>query len=369
MPFPSRLSTPKHVEIAVTGRCNLRCRYCFYAEEMTAHADLPADVWLAFFDELSRLAVMEVGLTGGEVFTRPDLFDLIDGITARRMRYSLCSNGTLLDEQMLARFAAGKRRLRLNFIQLSVDGSRAEIHNRSRPDSFEATLRALRLLKEAEFPVVVRVTINPHNLGDLDGIARLLLDDIGLPSFSTNETFPMGNGCTNQSEVTLGPRGQYAAIRTLDRLLERYPGRITALAGPLAKRRAYAEMEESRRTGVKTPRWDMGFLTACGCVFSRLGVLHNGDIVPCPVLHRQVLGNLCRDSIADIWQHHPVLTALRERRSIPMHEVPGCEDCEWTAYCNGSCPGVAQETTGNFNLANPDDCFRRFLAGNQLARL
>lgn len=331
---------------------------------MAALDDLPAGDWLAFFDELSRLGVMEVGLTGGEVFTRPDLFEIIDGIVSRRMRYSLCSNGTLLNEETLARFDTGKRRLRLNSIQLSVDGSRAEIHDLSRPGSFDLTLRALRLLKDAGFPLVVRVTITRHNLGDLDGIAHLLLEDVGLSSFSTNEAFPMGSGCANQAEVTLGPREQFEAMQTLDRLLDRYPGRITAQAGPLAKRRAYAEMEEARRTGRKTTRWGMGCLTACGCVFSRLDVLHNGDIVPCHILHRVVLGNVRRDSLLDIWRHHPLLLALRERRAVPMDRVPGCEDCEWTPYCNGSCPGVAQETTGNFNFANPDDCYRRFLAEN-----
>lgn len=357
------IASPKRVDIAITGQCNLRCRYCFYAEEMAAHADLPTATWLTFFDELARLSVMEVGVTGGEAFTRPDLFDLIDGLIDRRMRYNLCSNGTLVDERMLAKFEIGRRRLRLNSIQLSVDGSRAEIHNRSRPDSFELTLRALRLLKAAEFPVVVRVTINRHNLADLDSIARLLLEDIGLPSFSTNEAFPMGKGCTNQGELTLTPQGQLEAMQTLDRLLERYPDRIIGQAGPLAKRRTYAEMENARRTGVKNARRGMGFLTSCGCVFSQIDVLHNGDIVPCQILHRLVLGNIARDPLGAIWRSHPTLMALRERRSIPLSQVPGCEDCDWTPYCNGSCPGMAHEATGDINRANPDDCYRRFLEG------
>ena len=34
------MSTPKQVEIALTGRCNLNCAYCFYADEMTSRSDL-----------------------------------------------------------------------------------------------------------------------------------------------------------------------------------------------------------------------------------------------------------------------------------------------------------------------------------------
>jgi SynChlorMet cassette radical SAM/SPASM protein ScmE len=355
------MATPRSVSISITGRCNLRCKYCFYADEMTALKDLPAENWLTFFDELGQLGVMEVTLTGGEAFTRPDLFELIDGIIANRMRYRILSNGTLIDENVLAQFEVGKRRLRLDSIQISIDGSRAEIHDQSRPKSFLRATRGLRLLKENVFPVTVRVTINRHNLQDLDNIAYLLLEDIGLPSFSTNEAMPIGSGCQNAGEVSLTAADQQKAMQIIGRLLERYPGRLHAQAGPQAKRSMYAEMEHARRTGEKANSWTMGYLTACGCVFSRIDILHNGDIVPCSMLPELVLGNITKDSLAEIWHSHPTIEALRQRRSIPIKQVTGCEGCEWTEYCNGSCSGLAHQLTGDFNQANPEDCYRRFL--------
>ena len=345
----SRLSSippPRSVEIAITGRCNLRCQYCFYADEMAALDDLPTEQWLAFFGELGRLAVQRVTLTGGEVFTRPDLFELIDGVIANRMRYSILSNGTLIDENVLAQFEVGKRRLRLDSIQVSIDGSRAEIHDQSRPKSFARAVRGLRMLVEAGFPVTVRITINRYNLHDLENIAQLLLDEVGLPSFSTNEAMPMGAGCQNRGQITLTSAEKLEAMHTIGRLLEDYPGRLTALA---------------RRTEKKPTRWIMGYLTACGCVFSKLDVLHDGTIVPCHMLYDLALGHIATDSLVEICRTHPILKALRERRSIPMQQVPGCQDCEWAPYCNGSCPGLAYELTGDFNRANPEDCYRRFL--------
>jgi SynChlorMet cassette radical SAM/SPASM protein ScmE len=355
------IPTPRSVNIAVTGRCNLRCKYCFYADEMTALSDLPTEDWLAFFDELGRLGVMDVCLTGGEALTRPDLFDLIDGVIANRMRYNLLSNGTLITEKVLEQFEVGKRRLRLDYIQISIDGSRAEIHNKSRPKSFERALRGLRLLKQAGFPVTVRTTINRHNLHDLENIAHLLLDEIGLPSFGTNDAMPIGSGCRNEPEIALTAAETAEAMDTMGRLLERYPGRLQAQAGPQAKIRMYAEMEHARRTGEKTTRWAMGYLSACGHPFTILDVLHDGTIVPCHMLPGLALGNITTDSLAEIWHTHPTLKALRERRSIPMQQVPGCEGCEWAPYCNGSCPGLAYQLTGDFNRANPQDCYRRFL--------
>lgn len=355
------MPSPRSVGISITGRCNLRCKYCFYADEMAALSDLPTDRWLAFFEELGRLGVMDVCLTGGEAFTRPDLFELIDGVVANRMRYNILSNGTLIDEQVLAQFEVGKRRLRLDYIQISIDGSCAEVHDKSRPGSFDRSVRGLRLLKEAGFPVAVRVTINRHNLHDLENIAHLLLDEIGLASFGTNEAMPIGSGCRNEPEIALTTREMAEAMETIGRLLERYPGRLTAQAGPQAKLQAYAEMEHARRTGEKTARWGMGYLTACGCVFSRIDVLHDGTIVPCCMLPEVTLGNIGTDSLAALWQAHASMKALRERRTIPMEQVAGCEDCDWAPYCNGGCPGLAHQLTGDFNRANPQDCYRRFL--------
>ncbi|MFP4573911.1 MAG: SPASM domain-containing protein, partial [Desulfobacterales bacterium] len=168
-------------------------------------------------------------------------------------------------------------------------------------------------------------------------------------------------GCDNQRTITLTPEQQVQAMKTLARLQKQYDGRITASAGPLAKWRSYQEMEHAKATGEKTRRWRMGYLTACGCVYNKLSVHHDGVITPCNILAKLVLGHANRDSLKDIWRSHPTLKALKERRNIPMTEVPGCEDCEWAPFCNGSCPGLAHEMTGDFNLANPHDCYRRFL--------
>ena len=358
---------PGDFDISLTGKCNLHCDYCFYAHEMHDRPDLSQKEWFTFFDELGRLGVRTLTLSGGELFVRKDLFELIDYIIDRRMSYSILSNGTLVDERMIARLDEKKRRLRLNSIQVSIDGSCAEIHDKSRgAGCFKKAIRGLRLLKEAGFPVTSRVTINRHNVDDLDNIAALLLTDVGLSGFGTNDAMPMGAGCDNQAGITLLPQQQVQAMKTLVRLEKEYNGRINATAGPLAKWKSYGEMEHAKATGEKVSRWQMGFLTACGCVFNKLAVHHDGIITPCNMLAGLELGRVNRDSITTIWKTHTILKALKDRRHITMQEVPGCEDCEWAPYCNGSCPGLAHTMTGDFNMANPHDCYKNFLESTGL---
>jgi len=359
--YPDMQAGPQTVDISLTGKCNLHCHYCFYADEMASREDLPDAPWVSFFEELGKLAVRDICLSGGEIFLRPNLWPLIDSAIANRMRYSVLTNGTLITEETVACFEQGLRRQRLNSIQVSIDGSCPDVHDRSRgKGSFAKAIRGLRLLKEADLPVTSRVTVNRHNVDDLENIARLLLDDIGLEMISTNDAVAMGAGCFNQEAIILRPPQQLQAMKTLAQLAENYNGRVTAMAGPLAKWRMYHDMELARTTGEKAERWQMGQLTACGCVLSRLSVHHDGTITPCTMLAKLELGRINQDSVREIWKTHPIRAALKNRRTIPMTLVPGCEDCEWAPYCNGSCPGLPFEMTGDLNRANPYDCYRRF---------
>lgn len=356
---PALPTAPLSMDIAITGRCNLRCRYCFYADEMAARSDFSTERWLSFFRELGRLAVQRVCLTGGEPFTRPDLWDLLDGLIANRMRYQILSNGTLITEQVLAHFEVGKRRLRLDFIQISIDGSRAEVHNRSRPDSFERALRGLRLLVEAGLPATVRVTLNRYNVDDLENIAHLLLEEVGLPAFSTDEVNPCGLVARQGEELLLTPVQRRQAMEVLTRLAERYDGRITATSGPLALARNFREMEEARAGG-KGGLPGGGALSSCGGCFSRLAVHHDGTIVPCHQLGTLPLGAAGVDDLQRVWLEHPLLQALRRRRSIPLESLESCRNCPYRNFCRGGCPAGALFLTGRLDERNPRQCYRVF---------
>ncbi|GAB4342270.1 MAG: hypothetical protein Kow0089_17260 [Desulfobulbaceae bacterium] len=349
---------PQSIDIAITGRCNLRCRYCFYNDEMVALADLPTDRWLAFFRELGELAVQRVTLSGGEVFTRPDLFELIDGLIVNRMRYSLLTNGTLITDTTIAALTEGKRKLRLDSIQVSIDGSRAEIHNKSRPpDSFDRALRGLRLLLAADFPVTVRVTINRHNIHDLENIAVLLLEELGLPAFSTNEAERMGTARCHGQDVVLSNEERRQALEVLRKLNEKYQGRISAMAGPLAMADHFADIETRLARG-ETGVPGRGTLSSCGGVFQKMAVLHDGTMVPCNLLPTLTMGVIGVNPLQEAWLHHPSINAIRRRREIPLSSLDGCSDCSYTGFCNGGCPASVLNKCGRLHATDPTFCYR-----------
>ena len=353
------IRTPRSVDIDITNRCNLRCRYCYhFSSAGDVDMDLPKAEWLSFFKELNQCAVMNVNLAGGEPFFREDLKELIAGIVENRMRFSILSNGTLIRDDMAAfLFSTG----RCDSVQVSIDGSRPETHDACRGNgNFNRAIEGIKCLQKHHIPVLVRVTIHRHNVSDLESIAELVIEGLGLPGFSTNAASYMGLCKQNVEQVGLSVEDRTLAMRTLLELNRKYDNRISAQAGPLAEAVRWTDMELACQKGAKSIPFG-GYLTACGCVMDKIAVRADGTIVPCTMLSHIELGRINRDDLKQIWQNHPEMNRMRERRFIPLSDFEFCSECEHINYCTGNCPGLAYTITGEVNHPSPDACLKRFL--------
>ena len=104
------MSTPRTVDVEITSKCNLRCRYCsHFSSEGEVAIELGTEAWLLFFRECGSLGVMNVLFTGGEPFHRQDMCELIAGVVGNRMRFSVNSNGSLITSELAASIAASRR--------------------------------------------------------------------------------------------------------------------------------------------------------------------------------------------------------------------------------------------------------------------
>ncbi len=353
------IRTPRSVDLDITNECNLRCGYCYhFSGPGDVGKDLPKEEWLRFFEELSRCAVMSVAMAGGEPFLRGDLRELIAGVVKNRMRFSILSNGTLIADEMAAFLFSTNR---CDGVQVSIDGSKPETHDAARGDgSFSRAMTGIRRLLEHHVPVQIRVTINRYNVSDLEAIARLMLDDLRLPGFSTNAASRMGLCKQNVDEIGLSVEDRTLAMETLLRLNRKYDNRISAQAGPLAEAIMWSEMEMARRKGKKNIPMG-GSLTACGCVMDTIAVRADGVMAPCTMLSHIELGRINKNDLADVWLNHPEIQKIRMRGNIPLSELEFCRGCDYIYFCTGNCPGLAYSIVGEVNAPSPDACLRRFL--------
>jgi len=353
------IKTPRSVDLLITGRCNLRCKYCaYFTSAAEVSEDLPTEEWLRFFEVLNRAMVMDVCLQGGEPFVRDDLKELRSGIVLNGMRFSILSNGTLITDEM-ARFIASTGRC--DYVQVSIDGSAPETHDVCRGrGNFDRAVRGLKLLQQHGVSATVRVTIHRGNVRDLDNVARLLLEDFGLSSFGTNSASHLGLCRKNAEQVQLTAEERSIAMTSLLNLSRKYNGRISATAGPLAEARAWREMEKARKEGVPEIS-GRGSLSGCGGAFTKIGILADGVMVPCVQMPDMALGRIDKDDLTEIWHDHPELNRFRKRREISLSSFEFCRGCPYMHYCTGNCPATSYTIMHDAYHPSPDACFKTFL--------
>jgi SynChlorMet cassette radical SAM/SPASM protein ScmE len=323
------------------------------------YRDLPTEEWLQFIDELGQCAVMDVCLAGGEPFIREDLSELIHAIVKNRMRFTIVSNGTLVNDPMAEIIAETRR---CDSVQISIDGSCAAVHETGRgKGSFAKAVRGIKILQRHDIPVHVRVTIHRHNVNDLENTARFLLEELGLPGFSTNAAGYFGSCKKNGEDLLLKVAERQKAMETLLQLEQKYEGRITAQAGPLSEAHFWTRMEQGKQTDA--PQFENGgHLTGCGCTWSKITVRADGTVIPCTMLAHLELGHINQDPLEKIWQESPILQNLRQRKTIPLTRFSACNSCNYIKYCTGNCPGLAYNFTGKLNRPSPDACLKKFLS-------
>ena len=136
--------------------------------------------------------------------------------------------------------------------------------------NFRRAVEGLKLLLKYQTLLHVRVTIHRQNVRDLEQVSKLLLEDVGLPGFSTNSACYFGLCRKNTQEVQLTVEDRRLAMEALLTLTRKYESRISATAGPLAEARTWVDMEQARRKGLKSES-DGGYLTSCGGPMTKLG--------------------------------------------------------------------------------------------------
>jgi len=359
------MKTPRSVDLSITNRCNLQCTYCsHFTGAGDVGQDLPKEEWLQFFEELNRCAVMNATISGGEPFCRKDLPELVEGIVRNRMRFNILSNGTLIADEMAAFLAATGR---CDGVQVSIDGSVPTTHDACRGEgNFLKAMQGIKSLQNHNVPVSVRVTIHKKNVWDLEDVSKLLLEEVGLSSFSTNAASYMGLCRKNTDQVQLNVEERSLAMDTLLKLAKKYNGRISASAGPLAEGQDWLEMEKAcQQKGETMP--GRGHLSGCNGPMNTLSVRADGAMVPCGQMSHIELGRINMDDLQEVWQEHPELKRLRERHKISLNEFEFCQGCAYINYCTGNCPALAYTIIGKEDHPSPDACLRLFLeAGGRL---
>lgn len=110
---------PTIAAIYITGFCNSRCGMCDFWKNPHNPKELSSEQWGVVFSRLKAFGVDFIGVNAsGEMFTRPDVYDILGHLDALGIKFGVNSNGTLFSEPRAKRLAA----LRPRAVTIGMDG-------------------------------------------------------------------------------------------------------------------------------------------------------------------------------------------------------------------------------------------------------
>lgn len=173
---------PVNGTFELTERCNLTCRMCYIRQSpgdaVRRAKELSSATWL----ELARQAVdngmVFLLLTGGEVFLRPDFFEIYTPLTRLGLILTLFTNGTLITEALAARLAEAPP----SRTEITLYGATAATYESITgvPGSYARCCAGIEALVKYRVPLGLKTTISRQNVGELDAM-RQMAHNWGLP--------------------------------------------------------------------------------------------------------------------------------------------------------------------------------------------
>jgi AdoMet-dependent heme synthase len=163
---------PLRLNFQLTNYCNLKCPTCSKWKEINPKAELSKEQWQIIINRISGFGLSPlVTLSGGEPFSRNDIFNIIGYIAAAGLQPVIISNGSLLNEDKIRKL----QEYPIKQITLSLNGVQAATHDMTRgvEGCFEKTLKSLDILADTQIPVVIETILMKPNLGEVIDLVRL----------------------------------------------------------------------------------------------------------------------------------------------------------------------------------------------------
>lgn len=283
------------VALEITTRCNLCCRHCLVHDQRGTYAELPFELIVKTLALIRKAAFRKplIALTGGEPFCHPRFADLLDHLERQRFDFTICTNGTLLDDRWLARLRSLRR---LRSVGISIDGNR-DAHEAARgAGTFSAAMDALaRLAGSTDKKIIVKTVLQQGNQDQLPAIAELVRHH----RVAQWHIIPLiaDSGALTATE-------ERVARARLEELARHVPFAIH-----------FGETGE-----VRDPR-----AVICSQGSTACAVLANGDIVTCthaPGFVGNRSGNIYTDRFDQVWDHGFTHCRSANWRGCSFHQAP-----------------------------------------------
>src|SRR5213596_1056408 len=326
------LRIPLSVHIDLTMRCNERCIHCYRVVER--RPELTTGELKALLDDVARAGTLYLTFSGGEVFLRKDLFELIEH--ARRLRFDvrLKSNALLITPEKAARLRA----LAVRQVDISIYSADPAVHDwvTKVPGSLERSLEGAALLRDAGVTVKLNCPLMKQNVGQYKEI-RALAERLGVLWGFDPMITAKNDGDTSPFKLRITRKELRQVLQ--DPALNPHHGKSAPIeSGP----------------GYVRPDLDE---IPCGASHNACYISAYGDVMPC-VAMPVACGNVRDEPFEEIWHRSPEMLRVR---SIRIRDLHTCSSCAASPFCT-RCPGQALVENGDLYGPSPASCEHALVA-------
>lgn len=325
---------PLSVHIDLTMRCNERCIHCYRVVE--GRPELTTEELKALLDDVARAGTLYLTFSGGEIFLRKDLLELIEYARRQHFDVRLKSNALLVTAEVAARLHA----LGVRQVDISIYSADPAVHDwvTKVPGSLARSLEGAALLRDAGITVKLNCPLMKQNVGQYKDI-RLLAERLGVGSGFDPMITAKNDGDTSPMALRITRRELAEVLQ--DPALNPSCG----TAAPAVEGGVRADLDE----------------VPCGASHNACYISAYGDVMPC-VAMPLACGNVRDTPFAEIWHRSPEMLRVR---SIRIRDLHTCSSCAASPFCT-RCPGQALVETGDLYGPSPANC-EHALVGAQVA--
>ena len=147
-----------YLRLAVTDRCNLRCRYCMPAEgiDFSARKDLLSyEEIISLARVFKKLGTNKLRLTGGEPFSRKDFPKLLEELATIYEQLYITTNAVLIEKYIDLMIKIGVKGLNISLDTLQKE----KFAFITRRDEFDKVMANILLCKEKGLAVKINVVV------------------------------------------------------------------------------------------------------------------------------------------------------------------------------------------------------------------
>ena len=318
---------PWSVHVDLTYRCNERCIHCYLDHE--DHGEMNTAEIKNVLEQLAQSGTLFLTLSGGEIFLRDDLFELLEFARALHFDISLKTNALLIDAERAKKLRA----LSVRRIQISIYSAEPAVHDAITKirGSLERSLIAIRFLQAEGLQVKIACPLMKQNLMAYRNV-QALAAELGVPYVLDMTITPKMDG--DMSLLQLRNSVQDLLPILQDPTLN--PASSSSQDGVQATQVATGSATSS---GIESEAYED---IPCSAGHNSCYISPYGDVFPC-VQMPVATGNLRRQRFEEIWFSSPEMNRVR---AVRESQLPVCSKCSIRQYCE-RCPGLAQMEGGD----------------------